>query len=90
MYVHKSFPIIQVPPCPSCGGPLKPEITFFGDNVPKATVEFVHGKVRESDALLMAGTSLQVINRITVFLCPQLRKPPTSKAPNFALGLWVS
>lgn len=50
----------RVPPCPSCGGPLKPEITFFGDNVPKATVEFVHRKVRESDALLMAGTSLQV------------------------------
>ena len=52
--------VFQVPPCPSCGGNLKPEITFFGDNVPKPTVEFVHRRVEECDALLMAGTSLQV------------------------------
>ena len=52
--------IFQVPPCPSCGGNLKPEITFFGDNVAKPTVEFVRRRVEECDALLMAGTSLQV------------------------------
>ncbi|XP_060585695.1 NAD-dependent protein lipoamidase sirtuin-4, mitochondrial-like [Ruditapes philippinarum] len=50
----------KVPPCPSCGGPLKPEITFFGDNVLKPIVEFVHDKVKESDSLLFVGTSLQV------------------------------
>lgn len=49
-----------VPPCPSCGGPLKPEITFFGDNVAKNVVEFVHEKVRECDSVLVAGSSLQV------------------------------
>ena len=58
------YKLLQVPPCPSCGGALKPEITFFGDNVPKPTVDFVHGKVRESDALLMAGTSLQVKHKV--------------------------
>ncbi|KAH3820568.1 hypothetical protein DPMN_122312 [Dreissena polymorpha] len=31
----------------SCGGPLKPEITFFGDNVMKPIVECVHEKVKE-------------------------------------------
>lgn len=50
----------KVPPCPNCGGPLKPEITFFGDNVMKPIVEFVHEKLKESDCLLMIGTSLQV------------------------------
>ncbi|KAH3885324.1 NAD-dependent protein lipoamidase sirtuin-4, mitochondrial-like [Dreissena polymorpha] len=50
----------QVPPCPGCGGRLKPQIVFFGDNVAKSVVEFVHEKLRESDSLLLAGTSLQV------------------------------
>ncbi|XP_005110147.1 NAD-dependent protein lipoamidase sirtuin-4, mitochondrial [Aplysia californica] len=53
----KSF---QVPPCPSCGGVLKPEITFFGDNVPKDTVHFVLDKMFKSDALLVIGSSLEV------------------------------
>lgn len=50
----------MVPPCPNCGGLLKPEIIFFGDNVAKPVVEFVHEKIQESDSLLCAGTSLQV------------------------------
>ncbi|KAL4223966.1 NAD-dependent protein lipoamidase sirtuin-4 [Mactra antiquata] len=50
----------NVPPCPSCGGNLKPEITFFGDNVAKHVVDFVRQKVDECDSVLFAGTSLQV------------------------------
>ncbi|XP_069135327.1 NAD-dependent protein lipoamidase sirtuin-4, mitochondrial-like [Argopecten irradians] len=50
----------KVPECPSCGGALKPEIIFFGDNVPKPTVNLVFEKVKESDAVLVLGSSLEV------------------------------
>ena len=50
----------QVPPCEMCKGILKPHLIFFGDNVPKVIVESVYDKVDESDAVLIAGSSLQV------------------------------
>jgi len=50
----------RVPSCENCGGILKPEVTFFGDSVNKATVQFVHDRLRESDAVLVVGSSLQV------------------------------
>lgn len=50
----------RVPSCENCGGILKPEVTFFGDTVSKATVEFVHSRLAESDSVLVAGSSLQV------------------------------
>ena len=50
----------QVPPCELCNGLLKPHLIFFGDNVPKYIVESVYDKIDESDAVLIAGSSLQV------------------------------
>ena len=50
----------RVPSCEACGGILKPEVTFFGDSVSKATVQFVHDRLAESDAVLVVGSSLQV------------------------------
>ncbi|KAK7087807.1 NAD-dependent protein lipoamidase sirtuin-4, mitochondrial-like [Littorina saxatilis] len=50
----------KVPECQKCGGVLKPEIVFFGDNVPKHTVEYVFGRLAESDAVLIIGSSLEV------------------------------
>lgn len=50
----------RVPSCQSCGGSLKPEVTFFGDTVDRSTVQLVHDRLAESDALLVAGSSLQV------------------------------
>lgn len=50
----------RVPSCQSCGGILKPEVTFFGDTVKRSTVQFVHERLAESDAMLVAGSSLQV------------------------------
>ncbi|XP_048412185.2 NAD-dependent protein lipoamidase sirtuin-4, mitochondrial isoform X2 [Stegostoma tigrinum] len=49
-----------VPSCESCGGILKPDVTFFGDTVNKEKVNFVYERVAESDAILVAGSSLQV------------------------------
>lgn len=50
----------RVPSCEGCGGILKPEVTFFGDSVNRTTVDFVHKRLAESDAVLVAGSSLQV------------------------------
>lgn len=50
----------RVPSCDDCGGILKPEVTFFGDSVRKGTVQFVHDRLAESDAVLVVGSSLQV------------------------------
>lgn len=49
-----------VPPCASCGGVLKPEIIFFGDNVPQTTKDFCFKKLEGSDLFLVLGSSLFV------------------------------
>jgi NAD-dependent SIR2 family protein deacetylase len=48
------------PTCPRCGGVLKPEVVFFGDNVPRDRVEEVAAIVDSSDAMLVVGSSLEV------------------------------
>ncbi|XP_060256566.1 NAD-dependent protein lipoamidase sirtuin-4, mitochondrial isoform X1 [Ovis aries] len=50
----------QVPSCSRCGGPLKPDVVFFGDTVKPDKVDFVHKRVNEADSLLVVGSSLQV------------------------------
>jgi NAD-dependent SIR2 family protein deacetylase len=50
----------RVPPCPSCGGVLKPDVVFFGEGVPPRRVEEAMGRLAEADALLVVGSSLMV------------------------------
>ncbi len=49
-----------VPACPHCGGVLKPDVVFFGDNVPRERVEQAFDAVREAAGLLVVGSSLMV------------------------------
>jgi NAD-dependent SIR2 family protein deacetylase len=46
--------------CLVCRGPLKPNVVFFGENVPKPRVERSYALVESADVLLVAGTSLAV------------------------------
>ncbi|CAD5118964.1 DgyrCDS7635 [Dimorphilus gyrociliatus] len=48
------------PCCKSCGGELKPDVVFFGDNVKKPIVDNCMKKLAESDAFLVLGSSLEV------------------------------
>jgi len=48
------------PSCPTCGGPLKPDVVFFGESVPKPRVAEAAGLVSSADALLVVGSSLAV------------------------------
>ena len=45
-----------------CGGILKPEIVYFGENVPKERVARAFALVDSADALLVAGSSLTVMS----------------------------
>jgi NAD-dependent SIR2 family protein deacetylase len=50
------------PTCTTCGGPLKPDVVFFGENVPKARVERCYAMVDAAPALLVLGSSLTVMS----------------------------
>lgn len=52
----------RVAPCERCGGILKPDIVYFGENVPKARVEQAYAMVDDGAALLVAGSSLAVLS----------------------------
>ena len=45
-----------------CGGVLKPEIVYFGENVPPERVARAFALVDAADALLVAGSSLTVLS----------------------------
>lgn len=49
-----------VPGCERCEGTLKPDVVFFGENVPKARVEECWKMVDRADVLLVVGSSLTV------------------------------
>jgi NAD-dependent SIR2 family protein deacetylase len=48
--------------CTVCGGMLKPDITYFGENVPADRVAAAFALVDDADALLVAGSSLTVMS----------------------------
>ncbi|WP_224368701.1 NAD-dependent protein deacetylase [Hyalangium versicolor] len=48
--------------CEHCGGDLKPDVVFFGDNVPRPTVDAAFAMVEEADAMLVVGSSLAVFS----------------------------
>lgn len=52
----------RVAPCPVCGGMLKPDFVYFGENVPKDRVEVSYAMVDDAGALLVAGSSLTVMS----------------------------
>jgi NAD-dependent SIR2 family protein deacetylase len=50
-------------PCAACvSGVLKPDVVFFGENVPRPRVERCYRIVDDADALLVLGSSLTVMS----------------------------
>lgn len=50
-----------VPPrCDACGALLKPDVVFFGENLPRPRFEQAQAALQASDAMLVAGSSLMV------------------------------
>jgi NAD-dependent SIR2 family protein deacetylase len=48
--------------CLRCAGALKPDVIFFGENVPPARVADCYAQVSEARALLVLGSSLTVMS----------------------------
>ncbi|KAI8831197.1 sirtuin 2 [Chytriomyces cf. hyalinus JEL632] len=60
----------KIPECERCQGIVKPNITFFGESLPKRFHAMTYSDFSQADALIVIGTSLQVqpfaglINRV--------------------------
>ena len=54
------FSSFIVPSCRRCGGVLKPDVVFFGENVPRDRVDAAARHLDEADAMLIVGSSLMV------------------------------
>jgi NAD-dependent SIR2 family protein deacetylase len=54
------FSRFVVPPCPVCGGILKPDVVFFGETVPRERVDRANEGLARADAVLVVGSSLMV------------------------------
>jgi len=50
----------EAPRCECCGGLLKPDVVFFGENVPGERYQDARDALAHADALLVAGSSLMV------------------------------
>jgi NAD-dependent protein deacetylases, SIR2 family len=56
----QDFSSFLIPPCPQCSGLLKPDVVFFGENVPRERVDAGMQALRDADAMLVVGSSLMV------------------------------
>jgi NAD-dependent SIR2 family protein deacetylase len=54
------FRAFEVTDCPGCGGIVKPDVVFFGENVPPWRHARALRALGESDAMLVVGSSLMV------------------------------
>ena len=57
-----NFHDLEVPGCAVCGGVLKPNVVFHGESVPRPRVQHCFGRLAESDALLVVGSSLMLFS----------------------------
>jgi NAD-dependent SIR2 family protein deacetylase len=59
-FEHADVGGFRAPVCAGCGGLLKPDVVFFGENVPRERVVAAQGALRMADAMLVVGSSLMV------------------------------
>ena len=51
---------LRTPRCPVCGGVVKPDVVFFGENVPRQRVDDAMAALRRCRGMLVVGSSLAV------------------------------
>ncbi|KJH51988.1 transcriptional regulator, Sir2 family [Dictyocaulus viviparus] len=86
--VHESF---VLPSCSKCGGILKTDVVFFGDNVAQDMVDLCYEKIDECSGVLVLGSSLTVNSGFRFPYCASLQGKPVlivnigpTRADNFA------
>ncbi|CAO3645550.1 unnamed protein product [Cunninghamella echinulata] len=72
-----SYEEFIVPPCTNCHSSLmKPQVVFFGENIPKSIHEAADKMVQEVDAIVVIGSSLATYSSYRLIkLAHQLGKP---------------
>lgn len=68
LFLQEFVEDFKIPPCPKCEGILKPDIVFFGDNVPKERVDLINEEIDNCDALLVLGSSLSTYSGYRIAL----------------------
>jgi NAD-dependent SIR2 family protein deacetylase len=58
--VELDFSEIEIPTCEHCDGLLKPDVVFFGENVPRQRITECFDVLDRADAVLVIGSSLMV------------------------------
>lgn len=67
---------VRVPPCPRCGGIMKPDVVFFGETVPVDVFDRAAMLVRRAQSVLVAGTSLAVNSAVRLLQIARAQGSP--------------
>ncbi|MDH3769302.1 MAG: NAD-dependent protein deacetylase, partial [Gammaproteobacteria bacterium] len=76
--LETDFRSFRVPDCGRCGGFLKPDVVFFGENVPSERVAESLHELAAADTLLVAGSSLMVWSGLRYVRAASKRGIPTA------------
>lgn len=60
--LEEDFSAFRVTDCTRCGGIIKPNVVFFGENVPRSRVQAASAALEDSGGLLVIGSSLMVFS----------------------------
>ena len=74
--VGTDFTEIEIPHCDHCEGLLKPDVVFFGENVPGHRVAECFDALEAADAVLVVGSSLMVYSGYRFMLKAQAKNIP--------------
>ena len=70
------FSRFAVPACAHCGGVLKPDVVFYGENVPRERVQHAMAELAQCGALLIVGSSLMVYSGLRFVHAALAQSPP--------------
>lgn len=73
-----NFESVTVPQCTVCGGTLRPDIVYFGETVPSEVFESAKDIVENSEALIVAGSSLAVNTGVRIVHRAQREQKPVA------------
>ena len=74
--VGADFTEIKIPHCDHCDGLLKPDVVFFGENVPGPRITECFDALEAADAVLVVGSSLMVYSGYRFVLKAQAKNIP--------------
>lgn len=71
-----SYDTFKYPACPNCGGILKPDVVFFGENIRASVRQMSERLVEQADALLLIGTTVATHSAYRLVRDAALSKKP--------------